>query len=429
MLRELYSSERFMCKIGQEEPIFFTMTARIIGDLTLSELESALYKARQKHLLTAVRMVEGDQGRPWFEATDAADIPLRVIEDGTDQLWLSAIAEELAVLVNPQTDPLVRFIWIKGDRFSDLITVCHHAITDGLGAAYFVRDLLTFLGAPETEVAPLPLVPSLGKLIPEGVEAALLPHVMAEMSKQAAQEKQEVIPERVLPPPPHFKVHARELTRSQTAALLAKTRTEETTVHGVLGAAFLSAFAKQFGASTNYTRTLQSPVNIRSYLSQPVGESFGNFIQLLTTTADCAPEQDLWAIARTIRTGFVDQLTPAELFGFSVMIKQMGMMDTATFEGIYNGWIATRPEHVDYDLSLSNIGRLDFPEQYGRFQLRSLYGPTFSAVMDENVAGVCTVNGRLAFTFIHKLKYMDAAVAETIISNALESLGEAVGWK
>lgn len=428
MLRELYPIERFMCKAGQEEPIFFTMTARIIGELTQPELESALCKARQKHPLSTARMVDGDQGLPWFEATDPAVVSLRVIENGTDKLWLSTIAEELAVLIYPRIDPLIRFVWIQGDGFSDLITVCHHALADGLGAAYFVRDILTFLGNPETEFTPLPLAPSLEALIPEEVEAALLPHVMAEMEKRAAQPPPPEMPVRPLPPPARFKVHAHELTKSQTASLLARARAEQTTIHGALGAAFLFAFAEQFGETTSYTRTLQSPVNIRSYLSQSVGESLGNFIQILTTDADCSQGEDFWEVARTLRAGFVEKLTPAELFGFSVMIKQMGAIDEATFDGMYNGWIATRPEHVDYDLSLSNIGRLDFAEQYGRFKLRSFYGPTFSSSIDENVAGVCTVNGRLAFTFIHKLKYLESAVAETIVSNTLKVLGKAADW-
>ena len=428
MLRAISSSERFMFKSGQEEPIFFTMTARIIGDLTLAELERALSKARQKHLLTAVNVIDDGEAPPYFVQTDPADVPLRIIEDGRDDLWLEVTAQELAILIDATKDPLVRFVWIQGDGFSDLIVVCHHAIADGLSASYLMRDIMTFLGNPELEATPLPLNPGLDQLVPADVEAELLPQIQANIEEQLAYFATATPTPRELPPPSTYVVHGRELTTAQTAVLVQQSRAQETTVHGALGAAFLLAFAQQFGTETGTTRTIQSPINLRPHFTEPLAETMGTFVHIATTEVDCAPTQDFWQVARAVRDGFVAKLTPAELFGFPLMVKQMPFVDKESFERIYHTSMNERPDHADYDFSLSNIGRLDLAEQYGRFQLKSFYGPTFSATVDENVIGVCTVNGRLSFTFIHRPKFLETAVVETIIANALQTVGKAVDW-
>ncbi len=417
-----------MFKIGQEEPIFFTMTARIIGDLSLAELENALTKVRQKHLLTAVKVIDDGETPPYFVQTDPADVPLRIIEDGTDGLWLEVIAQELVTLIDATKDPLVRFVWIQGDGFSDLIAVCHHAVADGLSASYLMRDMMTFLGNPELNVAPLPMNPGLEELIPADVEAELLPAIQAEMEEQMVHFATATPMPREVPPPSKFVVHGRELTSAQTAVLVQQARAEETTVHGALGAAFLLAFTQQFGAETGYTRTIQSPINLRPHLAEPLTESMGTFVHIATTEIDCTPTQDFWQVARAVRDGFVAKLTPAELFSFLLMVKLTPFIDRESFETIYHTSMNARPDHAPYDFSLSNIGRLDFVEQYGRFQLKSFYGPTFSATVDENVIGVCTVNGRLSFTFIHKPEFIETAVVETIITRALQILGTAVNW-
>ena len=428
MLRAISSSERFMFKIGQEEPIFFTMTARIIGDLSLAELEHALSKVRQKHLLTAVNVIDDGETPPYFVQTDPADVPLRIIEDGRDDLWLEVTAQELATLIDATKDPLVRFVWIQGDGFSDLMVVCHHAVTDGLSASYLMRDMMTFLEKPVLNVSPLPLNPGLEELIPPEVEAELLPQIQANVEEQMAYFATATPMPRELPPPSNYVVHGRELTTAQTAVLVKQSRAQETTVHGALGAAFLLAFAQQFGAETGYTRTIQSPINLRPHFTEPLAESMGTFVHIATTEVDCAPTQDFWQVAQAVRDGFVAKLTPAELFSFPLLVKQMPFIDKESFERIYHTSMNERPDHADYDFSLSNIGRLDLTEQYGRFQLKSIYGPTFSATVDENVIGVCTVNGRLSFTFIHKPEFIETAVVETIIANALQTVGKAVDW-
>lgn len=417
-----------MFQIGREEPIFFTVMARISGDLSLSALQRALTKVRQKHPFTAVKVVDDGETYPNYVLTDPADVPLRIIANGQEDLWKEVVAQELAVLVDATKDPLVRFVWIQGDGFSDLIAVCHHAVADGLSAAYLMHDALCFLGDPDLEVAPLPINPSLENLVPAHVTEKLLPQILPNLEEQMAQGFPKDTPERVVPPLPQYVVHARELTQTETAVLLKEARANETTVHGALGAAFLLAFAQQFGAETGYTRTIQSPINVRPHLAEPLTGSMGTFIHLATTEANCAFDQDFWHIARTIRDGFAAQLTPANLFSFPLMIKQMPVLDHQSFLALYNSAMAARADSAEYDLSLSNIGRLDFAGQYGRFQLESFYGPTFSATVDENVVGVCTVNGRLSFTFIHKPAYLETAVVETLIEHALLTLGNAVGW-
>jgi hypothetical protein len=67
---------------------------------------------------------------------------------------------------------------------------------------------------------------------------------------------------------------------------------------------------------------------------------------------------------------------------------------------------------MDYDLSISNLGRVDLPSQYGDLQLEAIFAPTMNVMMDgHRILGVTTFAGRMNCTFTSR-DPLAAAVAE-----------------
>ena len=329
-----------------------------------------------------------------------------------------------------------------------------------------MRDLLHHLGNPDVPVEPLPLLPPIHEMIPPEVDAALskmsIPDLLelslfssaqdkkpgrvskyamrlafallkspagpfiGRLLKRSAARKTRRTPAASAPAkPPSLCLSAWSLDHAQTAALIARAKQEGTTVHAALGAAFLLAFAQVIGAG-QWRCMIQSPVNLRNRVSPPVGEDFGVFVTLAKTTVDCSPGRGFWDIARDIREGFSRQMTPERLFAtYDLMEALSTLADEALPEAMLGGEEAFGS--IEYDLSLSNIGRLDIPTTYGPLQLESLYGPTFSA-MGDRIVGVNTTGGRIFFTFIYQETIMDAATGARVREIAMRRLGEAVGW-
>lgn len=431
MLRKLDGSEHLMYILSDAMPIQFAITARIKGDFSISQLRRALVKARRRHPLLAVRVVMDKAEEPWFTQEGVPELPMRVLEGIQDGDWLQAVKDELREPFSMETGPLVRFVLIKLDDLSDLIAICHHSIADGLSAAYLVRDILHYLSDPCANVEPLPLMPPIGGLIPPAVEKGF--------SQQSAAALTEILPapptgkEEMIaasePKPagsPHFYVTVESLAETQTTALIVRAHQERTTVHGALGAAFLRAFAEVEGQD-EWERTIQSPANLRNQLAKPVGESVGTFITSVKTTVDCSPERDFWQIAREVKEGLAREIVPEKVFTSHAVLN--GKIPGAPgFQEMIEMVINSLKSMVaEYDLSLSNLGRLDIPTTYGPLKLQSIYGPTFSAVWD-NIVCVNTVGGQLRLTFVFREELMEPSTGEHIKSLAMRRLEEAVGW-
>lgn len=435
MLRRLSGMERGMLMAEEDMPISFATTARIRGAFSIDELRMALSKVRRRHPLLAVRVVKDEHGQPWFASEGVPEFPVRVVEGVQDDDWIRVVGEELDKTFSREIGPLVRFVWLKGadvsGDFSNLMTVSHHAISDGLAGAYLMRDILHHLGHPDAGVEPLPLLPASNDLIPPEVVETLSQYsfsdLMAQIPMPELMEGEEAVPFERSAGFSKLCISAWSLDEPQTAALISRAHEEGTTVHGALGTAFLLSFAHVFG--DGWVRRIQSPVSLRNYLSGPVGEDFGVFMALAKTTVDCAPGRNFWQIAREMKVGFNRGTTPEKLFAMPVLAKiAMASFSSpeANPEGMHR--MSDFFLKVDYDLSLSNIGRLDFPVTYGPLRLESLYGPTFSATPGDRVVGVNTVGGRMHFTFVFRDVTLDASTGEQVKDLAMQRLGEAVGW-
>ncbi|MFO7679061.1 MAG: condensation domain-containing protein [Chloroflexota bacterium] len=424
MDRKLSLPEHMMCLASDGAPINFILTARILGRVSEDELRRALAKAGQKHPLLAVRVVDGENGRFHFIPLTAPTFPIRLVPRESDNTWQREVEQELTVHFDWRAGPLVRFVCVQDEAVTDLLVVCHHALTDGLSALYLIHNLMQFLGEPETAVTPLPLLPPADQMLPKAFlrrPAVVLKttFIRAMLKAMAVQHrfKKSTPPPFTFQPTPNlaFQMISWRLAEEETTAVVQRAKHENTSVHAALCAAFLKTFAVMEGETSGWQRTVSSPISIRKRLAPPVGEDFGLFITLVETSADCQPERDFWQIAREIKQALTRDSADEKILAQSAISRylQPGAPGLERF----NDWGS-----IHYDLSITNLGRFEYPTVYGPLRLEAIFGPVVTTMETEKILGVTTVAGQLCFTFVFRPADLSLEQAQQIQTQAMAYL-------
>jgi hypothetical protein len=358
----------------------FTIAARIRGPLAPEKLGGALERLRRRHPLIAVRIAP-DEGGACFTTEGVPPVPLRVAERQSDDNWLQVVEHEIAQPFDYYAGPFFRCICLRGADVSDLILVFDHITTDGRSSMYALRDLLRLLVDDSLELEPLP-PPRMAERIPAPMAVKIRETVSA--LRAEAPEGRGRPPAADLSEP--MRILPIAFDEAETTALVARSRSEGTTVQAALCAAFALPFAELHPDAP--VRFVETPMDIRARLVPPVGEEFGNYISLALVRVDCTPGRAPWEIARAARRA-LEAVTDEQLF--TVPIVMMNVADRP---------LPVPPISVVYDLSISNVGRLDIPERYGPLRLESIYGPTLNiSHAGHRILAVTTFAGRMRCTF------------------------------
>jgi hypothetical protein len=292
---------------------------------------------------------------------------------------------ELETPFNYLIGPMFRCVWLRGQADSDLILICEHITADGLAGVYALRSLLELLADPDRPLERLMPLPF----------ADLLPQSVLDRAAQLSATQAPPPAELTAAPPadfvmPPLNIIPIELSESETAALIARCKGEGVSLQAALSAAFLQPFAEQQPDAP--IRKVEIPVNLRDRLRQPVGETYWVYIALMVVEVDCTPPADLWELAQRADRA-VNQAVEEERYFQSPML----LVITA------DRFPEENPFSTDYDISISNLGRLDIPTDYGPFKLKSLYAPIMLVIDPEHrILYVSTFAGQLRATYISR---------------------------
>ncbi len=427
MRRPLSGAEQYLHAMDSDTPVSFATTACVRGSFSADNLRGALNEVQRRHRLLAVRSEMGDHGQAWLVSEGVPDIPIRVVEARDDEDWVRVLAEELPRPFAWEVGPLVRLALVSEPSRAHLVLTCHHAIADGLSGAFALRDLLRVLGTPSEHLEPLPDLPPIEAAVPPDVHKAVIKRLLRE--RKAAGSLPEPMPSALEAPapssePPRFTIRAWIVPRNLTQTLIARARAEGTTVHGALSAAWMLAFAEQEASETPPVQSLQSPVNLRPYLSIPTGESFGLFISFVRAELQSKRPSAFWALARDIRDGFTRGMGAEDLFGIYSALRFFNAIPGFDFRALHRRLQPT--EHAAQSLSLSNMGQLAWQTTYGQLVLEALWGPTFSALSQERVVGVTTFDGRMHLTFICREAILGRDAATCLQERFVDHLSRAL---
>jgi NRPS condensation-like uncharacterized protein len=422
MKRKTASAERYMFFFGNRYPIYFSFAVRIRGSLDSNVLRHALHKLKSRHILLATRVIMTKDKKQFITDQEVGEFEIRTFPNDR-RSWHELVLELMSYPFVVEKGPFVRFGLKNLNGKTELYIIFHHATADGVSGIIFLRDLLKILSGQALEGPD-----SRGGLFLFQSLMSEVDQVLAKRKKPDwATEKKEVKGEAVILPftAPKFQIHSRELDQAATQKLSACAKAINISVQSLLGAVFLKTYAEVFGGDSGYERTIQIPVDCRKYVKQEHRETMGAFNSIIKLPIDCSPERNITQIAQEIGTKLKEQTSDYKDVEVFYFFKD-SFDDVADPEAMMSEF---EPDPLDYDFSLSNLGRIDLEASYGEWGIESIYGPTFTAINGEQVIGLNTHNGVMRFTYTYDKALFPLKTGNRIWNRAFELLFEVITEK
>jgi NRPS condensation-like uncharacterized protein len=418
MYRPLSTGEHSFWLYDQVAPLHFVVTAQITGEFSVIQLEQALVHLQQRHPLLRVCIVTDASGQPWFKE-DAAKIPLRVVQRLGEQDWQREVEQELSQPFDWSQAPLLRVVLVHSPKVSEIIVTTQHSIGDGLSSVYLLRDILQAVGMPGSERQILPLRPGYEELILE--QARKIPSLPSpgnsnkESSPSTVNDSKSIKAE-ILPEAQTVRLLTWSLSSEETALLISRCRQEQTSVHAAICAAFLLAVSQDSGQESNLK--CLSPIDIRRYLAPLIEEDCGYYASVGLTTHTITPDLTLWDIARSLKSQLHSQIALdqiAERITSSQAFLKTNPSPSQVKQAFDDGY--------NHEVLVSNLGRLNIPQQFGNIRLQAIYGPAVAThLKNERFIGVATVGNQMFFTCTYLAPETSPAEAVQLQQAAMQQL-------
>jgi hypothetical protein len=399
--RPLLLLERTMYRDGRT-PFTSVFPIQVRGELDEGQLRQAVTRVQAKHPLLRCVVEETSDGPRFVLLERPAAIPLRIVERTGEDHWQAEVQREWVAVFDATREPLVRLVWLRGGEINELLLIGHHCICDGHSGITLIRECLSAYDRPEQDLGTYDALGALEDLVP----AALLENRQFQRRvrrkagilrltlflKQFGGRKSRG-PRIAFE---HMYFHRWTMCKGTTLALTERCRSENVTVLAALSVGFMQAFRDVRGAQGfGKTRTM---VNARRFLPEMRADALFGLapgVTLRTNTMDVSAA-DFWDRARTIKNDMTDRI---EGLG-------AGLYETlASLERLHDKYAAAvaffdRAPAVR-NVTLSNLGRLDLPQQYRTIRLEKVYSPlVMVSPTPANTVVISSFAGEMEFAIV-----------------------------
>ncbi len=250
-----FEEEFELYQTGLEGAGLVACLMRVRGLLEIRVIKQSLSLLQQHHPYLQMHIVKNTDGM-YFQAKEASEIPLRIVERNKENQWLEVIEEELNHKIDSLRGPLIKLAYIPagmGSDIFDLIFTIHHSISDGVSLIQLCREFLDYCAriaeGEQLKVKMLPMTPPVEQLLPKsktalqfGLFLFILKFILNQLVKKPPQLSHDIDC-----PVSEQKVRLINLclNEKQTKQLCKLCNQEGTTVTGALNAAMLLTFQKR----------------------------------------------------------------------------------------------------------------------------------------------------------------------------------------
>jgi 2-polyprenyl-6-methoxyphenol hydroxylase-like FAD-dependent oxidoreductase len=447
--RELSPLERLYWIADQTSPLNVIARARVHGHLPPLLHHRALDALQLRHPLLRVAITDDGTGaHPAFTPLDGRQIPLRHVafppdDPSADTRWEREVTDrELAESIDWRTGPLLRAVVITSGgtdgedegNVHDLLLTASHTIADGKTCLSLLREWIELAGqvgsgAP-LQVTSLRARPATEDLLPRrhrGAAGIAGFKAMMLRDRQAARRPtQRVVPSRQVPfGQRRTRMVHRFLAAGQLALLAQAAGRHDTTVHGVLAAAMVTAVAREARTPGSAHFSIGSPVDFRSDLVPAVApDEVGTYVATVPSRVRYEPGRPLWPMAREISQDLVRRRRRQDHLAMLSLPRWAGPKSPGDSES----FMRFMDEKGPINLCLSNIGRYEFPDRVGSWRVCDAQFVTGISVMGAIVATATTSHGQLAWNFSyveHLVPELRARnIADDSVRTVLSALSE-----
>jgi NRPS condensation-like uncharacterized protein len=372
--RKLAPNEQSMEIFNRCAGSFYIVTiSRVKGGLKEEILRQALDLIQTRHPRLNSRIV-GALDNLHFDF-GAKKIPLRVVQKHSSEQWEEVVLEELNQPIDSDKY-LVRTVLITfpDDQLNYLLTILHHAISDGLSTVQLHSEILTHCQkVVESEIEenilslhPLPDIQELlsksmqGKIAKiKGIFFLLRFKLKLSWIRPKTLEFDKYVPSELR----RCSMVQRKLNQEMTAQFVESCRKQRTTVQAALCAAMMLAAYREIRSET----TAKLPISCRSYVDlrkrlkpQVNQEDLGILVSAIISLHTLGINTSFWDLALDVKQALKVSLESEDIFNIVLMSKKICES------------LLSRPNEVPVTVDVTNIGRIGIPSDYGLFKLEEI---------------------------------------------------------
>lgn len=410
--RKLLLVERIMY-IDATTPLNCVFTAKIKGEIRKEHIQIALAKIQNKHpLLRAAIDLQDKQHPAYVIKENMKPIPLRVVERQTDTDWLVESEQEWYWQFKDEGSPLAQLVWIKGQEVSELLWVLPHCICDGTSIETLMRELLALIDNPTLDLEPYQLFQSVNNFlspqfdIQKNTRKAKLYLLLAKFFFLMQRENKK----RNLGK--NYAIHWK-LDSTNSAVLKQKCKDSGISVHSILCTAFMQAFQDVQGKSAK--KKVISPINIRHFIPEIKKDHMFAFAPTVELSLKKNTSQILDQ-AKHIKKDLTQKIEKMDARELLWMGEQM--------HSLVNRMISLlKSSRGGHDLTLSNMGSLQIPNDYKNFILEDIFSPTVAFPwLNSNTLVTTTYRNQMDFTLMSNQDFLPKEEALKIKDKAIALL-------
>lgn len=401
--------ERIMY-VDPETPVNCIFAAKIKGELLEQNFKTALEKIQQKHALLRVVIDSKSEKYPFFiEEKEIAPIPLRIVGRKTDQDWLTESQKEWKILFEEEKTPLARVVWVRGQDVSEVFWAIPHCISDGTTGVTLMKELLQLLDNPALELEPYEAFTSVDEFLPSNFNVkskkfkanlyltfARFFFMLQQKSKKRNLGKDYVLHQKLDP--------------TTTAQITERCKANGVSVHALLCSAFMQAFQEVKGKEAK--GKVISPVDVRHFIPEIKEDHLFAF----APTVDLAIKKgssDLLNNAKQIKEDLVQKIGKMEARELLWMGEQMHPIVDRMISML-------KSSNGGHDVTLSNMGRINIPNEYKNFSIETIFSPTVAFPwLNSNTLVTSTYNHQMDFIFLSNEDFLPKAEAAKIKEKAI----------
>ncbi|WP_160138591.1 condensation domain-containing protein [Chryseobacterium sp. c4a] len=407
--RKLMMVERIMY-VDPKTPVNCIFAAKIKGELPEQNFKTALEKIQQKHALLRVVIDSKSEKYPFFiEEKEIAPIPLRIVERKTDQDWLTESQKEWKILFEDEKMPLARVVWVRGQDVSEVFWAIPHCISDGTTGVTLMHELLQLLDNPDLQLEPYEAFTSVDEFLPSNFNVktkkfkaklyltfARFFFMLQQKSKKRNFGKDYVLHQKLDP--------------TTTAQITERCKANGVSVHALLCAAFMQAFQEVKGKEAK--GKVISPVDVRHFIPEIKEDHLFAF----APTVDLAIKKgssDLLNNAKHIKEDLTQKIGKMEARELLWMGEQMHPIVDRMISML-------KSSNGGHDVTLSNMGRINIPNEYKKFSVETIFSPTVAFPwLNSNTLVASTYNHQMDFIFLSNEDFLPKAEAAQIKEKAI----------
>ncbi|WP_330747140.1 phthiocerol/phthiodiolone dimycocerosyl transferase family protein [Chryseobacterium sp. CP-77] len=410
--RPLMMVERIMY-VDPETPLNCIYTARIKGEIPEENFKAALIRIQQKHPILRTNIDHNIGNYPYFMGQkDIEPIPLRIVKRTTDDDWFKESEKGWFKLFETPKKPLAEVVWVKGHNTSEILWVMPHCISDGTTGVTLLRELLSLLDNPYAPLIPYVAFESVDDFLPSDFNTSIKKYKaglyllfariffsMQRKSKKRNQGKSYTI---------HWK-----MTQEETRLITEKCKANQISVHALLCSSVMQAFRDVQGDRAK--GKVISPVDVRHFIPEIKEDHLFAFAPTVELSIR-KNSNDVMDNARLIKkdlTAKINKMEARELLWMGehmhpVVGRMINMLKSS--EG-------------GHDITLSNMGKINIPNDYKNFSLETIFSPTVAFPwLNSNTLVTSTYNQQMDFTFMSNENFLPKEEAHLIKDKAIELL-------